>query len=269
MTEEQKETIDSSCLDFLMELSSFFDNDFFSIAEIENYRPKDYADDQLGRYDSQEEAIEKLPEDFFYLNELRCDFESFFDESQKTSILSRLQETPIFPTILEVVGIFEWMYMVLGEASVDILCTHHNWKFGKITGKNTPKQKVSTEKAYRDCQKIIMSVAKKIIKYQFARKFCELGQKIEFYCKINSDPETFAKKKTEIAKKRGKGILETQVADLLERLKWPVDIKLPEIKEILDLKNCKKHKPTNVRAIRDTEAWKDLQERKASAEAKG
>lgn len=67
--------------------------------------------------------------------------------------------------------------------------------------------------------------------------------------------------KTKI-KKRGGGVLEKQVDELLKRLEWPTDISINKIKQILDTENCDRYKPTNVRAIRDTDAWDELQKKK-------
>ena len=59
-------------------------------------------------------------------------------------------------------------------------------------------------------------------------------------------------------KKRGRGVLEKQVYELLERIEWPPNVTALELKKILDIENTGKYKPTSVDSIRDTGAWRKL-----------
>lgn len=182
VNKENSNNIGESCLSFLEELSAFiFDWDFFILEETENFKPEDFAKSELNRYKTKEEALTNYHKDFFYLNDISSEYNRFFGEQQNTLILSHLQSTPIYPTILELIGLFEWLFKVLGEASTDIYFIHQEWTYGK---KN---KKLPTDKAYSDCQNIIMSVAKKIIDYQFARRIYELMQRIESYCKLMAE----------------------------------------------------------------------------------
>lgn len=108
------------------------------------------------------------------------------------------------------------------------------------------------------------------LSYKIGAEFAEIGKVYDVKDRANystyrveaSDRKSYYNGNL---KKRGAHILEDQVEELLNRLKWPINMTPSEAKKILDTENICKYKPTNVRAIRDTKAWKKLQALKNEA----
>lgn len=106
-------------------------------------------------------------------------------------------------------------------------------------------------------------------KYKYRLKFLDL-----FYAQLKLDQgyclmidividwiDARMQKKVE-TKKRGHGILNKQVGELLDSMKWPTDITAPDIKKTLDKINIGTYSDTSADAIRDTPNWEKLQKKK-------